>query len=142
MSKTAHISLQAGERLFLNGAVVRADRRVSLEVLNDVPYLLEHQILMPEMTTTPLRQLYFILQTMVIDPAGSGGALEVFQGTLKAMRDVFTSPEIVVGLDEIDAFVAGGSAFEALKVVRRLYPLENALLGIVENPELRFLEAV
>ena len=34
------IFLRPGEKVFLNGAVLRADRKVSLEVLNDVSFLL------------------------------------------------------------------------------------------------------
>ena len=30
-----HITLRAGEKLYLNGAVLRADRKVSIELMND-----------------------------------------------------------------------------------------------------------
>ena len=33
------ISLKPGERLFLNGAVIRVDRRVTVELMNDVAFL-------------------------------------------------------------------------------------------------------
>ena len=69
MSKTTTIPLRAGEKIFVNGAVMRADRKMTLELLNDVPYLLEHQIIQVDQTSTTLRQLYYVLQTMIMDPS-------------------------------------------------------------------------
>ena len=63
------IGLKAGERLFINGAVIRADKKTNIELMNDAVFLLEAHVLQPEEATTPLRQLYFILQTMIMDPA-------------------------------------------------------------------------
>lgn len=63
------INLKSGERIFINGAVLRVDRKVSIEFLNDVTFLLEAHVMQPEETTTPFRQLYFMIQTMVIDPS-------------------------------------------------------------------------
>ena len=65
-----HISLRSGEKIYRNGAVVRVDRKVSIELLNDVTFLLEAHVMQPQDTNTPLRQLYFVVQTMLIDPAG------------------------------------------------------------------------
>ena len=35
------ISLRAGERIYINGAVLRVDRKVSVELVNDVMQLIE-----------------------------------------------------------------------------------------------------
>ena len=37
MKSSFKIFLKANERIFINGAVIRVDRKVSLELLNDVP---------------------------------------------------------------------------------------------------------
>ena len=34
MSRTMRLSLRAGERVWINGAVVRAERKTTLEILN------------------------------------------------------------------------------------------------------------
>ena len=57
MKSTLRISLKAGEKIFINGAVLRVDRKVALEFLNDVTFLLENHVLQPEEAKTPLRQL-------------------------------------------------------------------------------------
>ena len=67
-----HITLRAGERLFLNGAVIKADRKVCLELMNDATFLLEAHVMQPDKATSPLRQLYFIVQTMLMSPAEDG----------------------------------------------------------------------
>ena len=64
MKSTLKISLKANEKIYINGAVVRFDRKVTLEFLNDVQFLLENHVLQPEDASTPLRQLYFIVQVM------------------------------------------------------------------------------
>ena len=39
------ISLRGGERIYVNGAVLRVDRKVTLELINDVAFLLESQVM-------------------------------------------------------------------------------------------------
>lgn len=70
MKSTLRISLKSGEKIFINGAVLRVDRKVALEFLNDVTFLLENHVLQPDQATTPLRQLYFIAQMILINPEG------------------------------------------------------------------------
>jgi flagellar protein FlbT len=43
-----HISLRAGEKIYVNGAVLRADRKVSIELLNDATFLLEAHVMKVE----------------------------------------------------------------------------------------------
>ena len=50
------ISLRAGERIYINGAVLRVDRKVSVELVNDVMFLLEGQVMQTSDSTTALRQ--------------------------------------------------------------------------------------
>ena len=69
MSRTLRICLKSGERIFVNGAELRADRKVTLEILNEVTFLLEHHVLQPSEATTPLRQLYIQVQSMLMMPA-------------------------------------------------------------------------
>ena len=62
------IHLKKGEKLYVNGAVIRADQRCSLEFLNNVTFLLENHVMQAEKADTPLKQIYFVVQTMLIDP--------------------------------------------------------------------------
>ena len=84
MKKGMQISLKPGERIFINGAVIQVDRKVTLELLNDVSFLLESHVMQAESATTPLRQLYFIAQTMLMDPANAEATYDVFKNTHSA----------------------------------------------------------
>ena len=135
------ITLREGERIFLGQAVFRADRRTVLEILNDVPYLREHQIIQIEQTTTPLRQLYFVVQTMIIDPQ-STQAHAVFTGMMIWMVETYANMEILNGLTAIKANVDAGKPFEGIKILRTLLPVEDEILGISRTNDVILLEAV
>lgn len=118
------ITLRAGERIFINGGVLKVDRKVSVELMNDVIFLLEQHVMKPEETKTPLRQLYFMIQMMLMDPAlhmkARSMAKESVANLLVSVRD----GKILQGLVEASDLLDGERPFEALKKVRTLLPLE------------------
>lgn len=128
MKSSLRISLKAGERIFINGAVLRVDRKVALEFLNDVTFLLENHVLQPEQATTPLKQLYFIVQMMLINPEGAGQAMNMFRKSVVMLLTCFKNEEVLTELKHIDGMVTQGRAFEALKAIRALYPIEEQIL--------------
>lgn len=128
MTKPFHISLKAGERIYVNGAVLRVDRKVTFEFLNEVTFLLEGHVLQPEQTTTPLKQLYFIVQTILIEPANATLARQMFAGTLGELKIMFKNAEIREGLDVVGTLVTDGRTFEALKKIRSMFPAEAKIL--------------
>ena len=129
-----HISLRAGERIYVNGAVLRVDRKVSMELLNDVMFLLEHHVLHAEQATTPLRQLYFIVQTMLIEPAKAAEARQMFEQLHGLLRTSFENVAVLAGLDRVHELVSAGKVFEALKTIRVLFPIEDEILASAPRP--------
>ena len=129
MKSTLRISLKSGERIFINGAVLRVDRKVALEFLNDVTFLLENHVLQPEDATTPLRQLYFIAQMMLINPEGAEQSVAMFRKSVIMLLSCFKNEEVLAELKRVDALVTQGRAFEALKAIRGLYPIEDRILN-------------
>ena len=123
------ISLRAGERLFVNGAVMRVDRKTQVEILNDVTFLLESHVMQAADTKTPLRQLYFIVQMMLIDPANAAEARRVFESTAALLLAAFENPDIRDGLMDVCDLVDRDRSFEALKRLRGLIPMEDAVLA-------------
>jgi flagellar protein FlbT len=142
MSKSVHLSLQAGERVFINGAVIRADRRVSIEILNDATYLLESQVLQPKDTTTPLRQLYFVVQTMIMDPRNVEAARQLFEISFTSLMLAFANKQVLATLVAVRGLVDKGSIFEALATLRGLFSIEDQILGKGRDAPVRLLEAV
>ncbi|MHC5307647.1 flagellar biosynthesis repressor FlbT [Bartonella sp. LJL80] len=127
--KTMHLTLRPNEKIFLNGAVLRADRKVTLELLNDATFLLEAHVLQAEDTNTPLKQLYFAAQIMLIDPAAADQALHVFVELLGKLLRTFTDPDILEGLRECIYLTEQERIFEVLKVIRGLFDREAAIMG-------------
>lgn len=115
------IHLKRGEKLYVNGAVLRVDRRTSIEFLNDVTFLLENHVMQAEEATTPLRQLYFVIQTMIMDPANAGMTGELYKHlsfrTREATEDDVTRSKI----DLADRKVIEGRYFDALKYLRSCF---------------------
>jgi flagellar protein FlbT len=128
MSASMRISLRAGERIYINGAVLRAERKLTFELLNNASFLLENHILQAEDATTPLKQLYFALQTRLIEPASST-ARDAYVRIAAATGETFSTTEVVVGLRLVGRLVDSGRIFEALKTLRSLFAVEAAILA-------------
>ncbi len=124
-----HISLRAGDRIYINGAVLRVDRKVSIELLNDATFLLAGHVMNVEDATTPLRQLYFIIQVMLMSPTDSGGAREMFASAVSSTIAASQNAAFAAGLRDIERLVESKRIFEALKAVRALFPLEAEILA-------------
>ena len=124
-----HINLRAGEKLYLNGAVLRADRKVSLELMNDAAFLLEAHVMSPEKATTPLRQLYFIVQTMLMSPQDTAQARRMFATSVEAMTSAYEDADVQDVLAVCASQVAKDRFFDALKGLRGAFARDDALLG-------------
>ncbi len=127
------VSLKANERVFINGAVVRVDRKTSLEFLNDVDFLLENHVLQASDATTPLKQLYYIVQIIVMAPNNADNARDLFRVSIDALLETFENSQITNELKNVDRLVNEKRIFEALKTIRSLFPIEEEIL-VADNP--------
>jgi len=131
-----HISLRAGEKLYVNGAVLRVDRKVSVELLNDATFLLEAHVMRVEDATTPLRQLYFIVQVILMNPGDAAAAQEMFKESVQRTIETFENETVVNGLKNAASLVQLSRIFEALKVIRSLFPIEGTIINhTISSPE-------
>lgn len=126
---TLKLSLRPGERIFINGAVMRVDRKVSLELLNDATFLLESHVMQAADANTPLRQLYFLVQMMLIDPEGAVEATDAFRKTYPLLMAAFSNPGVRDGLMDVADHVERQRPYEALRCLRALLPIEEAILA-------------
>lgn len=64
------LRLKPGERLIVNGAVLRngSPRAIELDLLNHVTTLHERDLMLPEDATTLVKQLYFEVQMLHLEP--------------------------------------------------------------------------
>lgn len=124
-----HITLRPGEKLYLNGAVVRADRKVSLELMNDATFLLEAHVMRVDKATSPLRQLYFVVQMMLMNPHDVLDAKRLFDESLLRMRAAYDDELVAKALSRTQELVEATRYFEALKGLREVFHRDDLLLG-------------
>lgn len=120
-----NITLRAGERFFINGAVIRIDRKASIELLNEVTFLLENHVMQAEQATTPVRQIYFAVQIMLMDPTAAANAAPLVRSLIESALAAYHTPELTGGLKSVAASLRRGRNFEALKALRSLFALED-----------------
>lgn len=120
MSNTFQIGLRRGERIYINGAVIEVDRKVRLELLNDATFLLGAHVMQLEQATTPLRQLYFLIQGMLMEPAVSTTLLPAIEHAVGALAKATADPDRLHDLIAVPQLVAIGKVFDALKSVRAM----------------------
>ena len=123
--------LKPNEKIFINGAVLKVDRKVSFELLNDVTFLLEAHVMQKEDATTPLKQLYFVVHMMLMHPENTEQAEAIFKTMVANLLDTVQTPKLLSGVKQVDVEVSTGKPFNALKVVRDLIAIEEKIL----NPE-------
>ncbi|HEY1943968.1 MAG TPA: flagellar biosynthesis repressor FlbT [Roseiarcus sp.] len=121
-----NITLRAGEKLYINGAVIRVDRKATIELLNDVTFLLENHVMQVDQATTPLRQIYFAVQVALMDPSAVETATTLSRRLIEGALQVFQNPALLAGLKTIAAQIERSRNFEALKTLRGLFPLEES----------------
>ena len=124
-----HITLRANEKIFINGAVLKVDRKTSVELLNDALFLLEAHVMLERDATTPLRQLYYIVQLMLMEGRDRSENRAAFAAHAAAMCAVYRDPAILDGVTKVSELVGRCRHFEALKTIRALLPVEAALTG-------------
>ena len=130
-----NITLRAGERFFINGAVIRIDRKASIELLNEVTFLLENHVMQAEEATTLVRQIYFAVQIMLMDPTAAASAAPVARSLIESALVAYRAPELTAGLKSAAASLVRGRNFEALKSLRALFALEDKeLQPLAETP--------
>ncbi|MGD9667791.1 MAG: flagellar biosynthesis repressor FlbT [Hyphomicrobiaceae bacterium] len=133
MKGNLKIHLKPKERIYINGAFLRVDRRVTLELLNDMDFLLESHILPRNEATTPLRQLYYVIQSFIIEPHARDIALQVYQAQHRELLATNKDYDLLEALVEVKEMVESSRTFEALKRIRGLFPLEQG--GEMEQKE-------
>jgi flagellar biosynthesis repressor protein FlbT len=129
-----NIFLRARERIYINGAVIRVDRKTTIELLNEATFLLENHVMQAHEATTPLRRIYFAVQVMLMDPATSEQTAKLARTLVDEARGVFVTPEIQSGLQNVVSLINRSRNFEALKTLRSLFPLEAKEMAAEASP--------
>ncbi|MBU3078649.1 flagellar biosynthesis repressor FlbT [Sphingomonas quercus] len=90
---TLRISLRDGERMVVNGAVVRATGRVNLCVENTATILRGRDVMTAEEANTPARLLYFACMMAYIDPDNAARHRDAIVSRIGDLMGALESPE-------------------------------------------------
>ena len=134
MSGNLKVHLKPNERVYINGGVIRVDRKVTLELMNEVVFLLKGHILQEEQATTPLRQLYFIVQTMLMEPKSERIARQMYEQSHQALLMTFKNQDVLDGLMDVKRLMERGRSFEALRKIRSLFSIEDEIINGAQLP--------
>ena len=132
---TIRIYLKANEKIFINGAVLQVDRKVAFELLNNATFLLENHVMQKEDAVTPLKQLYFVVQLMMMHPENREQSMILFDEMIGNLLKTVTTEELVAGVKDADVEVKSGKEFNALKTIRTLFPVEEKILNKTEKTQ-------
>ncbi|MBO1904404.1 flagellar biosynthesis repressor FlbT [Microvirga sp. 3-52] len=125
MKAKMRFSLKAGERIFINGAVLTVSQKVTLSLLNEARFLLESHVLQVTEATTPMRQLYFVVQSLLINPQEAGKVMGAFRKLHDALVQVAADEGVKDTLGKVGDLVEADRTFDALKLIRTLFePVE------------------
>ena len=131
------IHLKPKERIYINGAFIGVDRRVTIELLNEMCFLLESHVLRRDDARTPMRQLYYVIQSMIMEPESKELALQVYHAQHRDIIMQCKNQDMLVGVVDVRQLVEEGRYYEALKRIRILFEIEAAtLIGSREAAEL------
>jgi flagellar protein FlbT len=126
------IHLKKDEKLYLNGAVIKLDRRGSVHLMNDAQFLLEAHVMQAEDAVSPLRQVYFLMQSMLMDPNNAQLVLRLLQAHCGNLMRINLSDAYVAAVTEALRMAEAARYFEGLKVLRKSFHLDDAVL--VQKP--------
>jgi flagellar protein FlbT len=125
------LKLAAHESLIVNGAVlVNGDFRASLLIRNFTHVMREKDVLQEADANTPTRRLYFIVQTMLMQPPPSGALVKTYEELLGQLREAYVRPENLEVLRRVEELVQAGDYYKALAGLHPLIAYEATLLNV------------
>jgi flagellar protein FlbT len=125
------LKLAAHESLIVNGAVlVNGEFRTSLIIRNFTHVMREKDVLREADANTPTRRLYFVIQTMLMQPPPPDELVQTYRELLEQLRHAYVRNENLTILKEVDEQVESGDYYKALAKLHPLIAYEATLLNV------------
>ncbi|SEI77829.1 flagellar protein FlbT [Sphingomonas sp. OV641] len=123
------ITLRDGEKLVINGAVVRSVGRTEVHVENHVAILRGREVMNPYEATTPARKLYFACMMAYIQPEQIDLYRDQILALLSDLLDALEAPEAKAACASFARKVALSDFYRALEECRGLLSYEATALS-------------
>jgi flagellar protein FlbT len=135
MGRSHQIRMARGERLYVNGTVLRFDRSVGVQAKPDAIVLDERHIMHAGDVTSPLRQLYFCVQLVLIDPDNIDELRPILDVTRRDVGLVYQDTSIGQGLRDVGDLFQHDRYYDALLAIEAMFAEEAALSIRASLPE-------
>jgi flagellar protein FlbT len=124
------LELKQDELIIINGAVIKFRVKSRIEINGHARFLFGKQILLPDDSKTPARQVYLALQIAYVgnddERAASLAEAKVQMLALQATSSSSMARDL---LDRMLALAEMGKTYEALKLARVMIRHEDAMTG-------------
>jgi flagellar protein FlbT len=128
---TLRIALRDGEKVVINGAVIRASGRTDLAIESKVTILRGREIMSPAEATTPARRLYFNTMMAYLNPEGIEGHHQQVVAALHSVSRLVPGEEGRAAIARFAERAALADYYRALGDCRTLMRLEHDMLAAV-----------
>jgi flagellar protein FlbT len=132
MDMALRISLRDGEKMIVNGAVLRSVGRTDLSIENNAAILRGRDLMSPEEANTPARRLYFACMMAYVDQGEINGHQDNIVSLVGDLMAALQSPEAKEMCINFAQKVATGQFYKALGDCRWLINYEAEALQRVE----------
>jgi flagellar protein FlbT len=129
------VSLRAGERIIVNGALMSVDNATELTFHNHVSLMLERQLIRPEEANSPARRIYFAIQNAYV--ANGGEQPPWIEQAMQYVEDyagATVSPPVRNKVEQIRAHVQAGEFYAALRLTRELFAHDDQMIPTLHPP--------
>lgn len=124
------IRLRQGEKMVVNGAVLRAGAATTLWLENDAAILRGREVMRPEEADTPARRLYYACMLAYLDATRRHEHQESIIVLLDDLMRALETPAAKAACAALAYDVALGDYYRALSHGRQLIDHEAMLLGL------------
>jgi flagellar protein FlbT len=133
MDMALRISLRDGEKMIVNGAVLRSVGRTDLSIENAASILRGRDLMTPEEANTPARRLYFACMMAYVDLGELSEHQDDIIRLVGELMDALQSPEAKSVCISFAQKVATSQFYKALADCRWLINYETEALQRVES---------
>lgn len=126
---TLRISLRDGEKVVINGAVIRVSGRTDLAIESKVTILRGREIMSPAEASTPARALYFHTMMAYLDPERIEEHHRNVVGALQSVSRLLPCEDARNSVSRFAQRAAGADYYRALGDCRALMRLEHDALA-------------
>lgn len=127
------LTLKPNEKIVINGCVIRnADRRQSLTIENYADVVREADLLDAASAATPVKKVYFFIQSALLRPEIRDELRPVIQKNLAGLVPIFNE-QISGHVFEAANHVSAANYYKAMRALRPVMQHEEELLSLLTN---------